>query len=92
MRKDANLGDVTNVATSRTNLGLGDSATRNVGTTAGTVAAGNDARFLSQASEKCFNLPVETQMVCILIADTLLPQKKVLQMVLQHLVLMGKFP
>ena len=29
----------------RTNLGLGDSATRNVGTTAGTVAAGNDSRF-----------------------------------------------
>jgi len=30
---------------SRTNLGLGDSATKNVGTTAGTVAAGNDSRF-----------------------------------------------
>ncbi len=29
----------------RTNLGLGSSATRNVGTTAGTVAAGNDSRF-----------------------------------------------
>ncbi|ECC9539738.1 tail fiber domain-containing protein [Salmonella enterica subsp. salamae] len=28
-----------------TNLGLGNSATRDVGTTAGTVAAGNDARF-----------------------------------------------
>ncbi|EPY9616458.1 tail fiber domain-containing protein [Enterobacter cloacae] len=30
---------------SRTNLGLGDSATRNVGTAAGTVAAGDDARL-----------------------------------------------
>lgn len=30
---------------SRTNLGLGDSATRNVGTAAGTVAAGDDKRF-----------------------------------------------
>jgi hypothetical protein len=29
----------------RSNIGLGDSATRNVGTTAGTVAAGDDARF-----------------------------------------------
>ncbi len=30
----------------RTDLGLGNSATRNVGTTAGTVAAGDDARLV----------------------------------------------
>ncbi|HFV9210424.1 TPA: tail fiber domain-containing protein [Enterobacter roggenkampii] len=31
----------------RINLGLGNSATRNVGTTAGTVAAGDDSRFVT---------------------------------------------
>lgn len=34
-----------NASTARTNLGLGDSATKNVGTSAGTVAAGNDYGF-----------------------------------------------
>ncbi len=37
----------TNAADARTNLGLGDSATRNVGTAAGTVASGDDSRFKS---------------------------------------------
>ncbi|ELQ3992647.1 MULTISPECIES: tail fiber domain-containing protein [Enterobacter] len=35
----------TNAADARTNLGFGNSATRNVGTAAGTVAAGDDSRF-----------------------------------------------
>ncbi len=38
---DATAGDV------RTTIGLGNSATLNVGTSAGTVAAGDDARFLA---------------------------------------------
>ncbi|MFB4890598.1 tail fiber domain-containing protein [Enterobacter hormaechei subsp. steigerwaltii] len=36
-----------NAADARTNLDLGDSATRNVGTEAGTVASGDDSRFKS---------------------------------------------
>jgi hypothetical protein len=35
-----------NAASGRTSLGLGDSAVRNVGTASGTVAAGNDVRFI----------------------------------------------
>jgi hypothetical protein len=40
-----NLDDLASVPTARTNLGLGSAALLNVGTTAGTVAAGNDSRF-----------------------------------------------
>ena len=45
MLRSQNLNDVLDKPTSRSNLGLGNSATRNVGTTAGTVAAGDDSRF-----------------------------------------------
>ncbi|MFB6517430.1 hypothetical protein [Streptomyces sp. NPDC056401] len=49
LAKAQNLADLLSPPTARTNLGLGNSATRNVGTTAGTVAAGDDARFTAAA-------------------------------------------
>lgn len=41
----SNLSDLNNTTTARTNLGLGGAATLNVGTSAGTVAAGDDSRI-----------------------------------------------
>ncbi|PIB96519.1 hypothetical protein [Caulobacter sp. X] len=43
-----NLSDLVSKPAARTNLGLGAAATRNVGTAAGTVAAGDDPRFAAQ--------------------------------------------
>ncbi|HHS1331964.1 TPA: phage tail protein [Salmonella enterica subsp. enterica serovar Infantis] len=45
LAKERNLADLTNVPLARQSLQLGDSATRNVGTTQGTVAAGDDSRI-----------------------------------------------
>lgn len=49
------LSGVTNASAARTNLGLGNSATRAVGTTTGTVAAGDDTR-ITGAAQKSSNL------------------------------------
>ncbi|EEC1079997.1 phage tail protein [Salmonella enterica subsp. enterica] len=45
LAKERNLADLTNIPQARQSLQLGNSATRNVGATAGTVAAGDDSRI-----------------------------------------------
>lgn len=44
-QRASNLSDLASASTARGSLGLGGAAVLNVGTTAGTVAAGNDARL-----------------------------------------------
>ncbi|EJE3532981.1 hypothetical protein M3741_000225 [Salmonella enterica] len=46
LAKDRNLNDIPDKAKARAALGLGDVATRYIGTRPGTVAAGNDARII----------------------------------------------
>ncbi|HHR0960739.1 TPA: phage tail protein [Klebsiella oxytoca] len=45
LRRTQNLADLNDTEEARDNLGLGNSATRDVGTTEGTVAAGDDSRI-----------------------------------------------
>lgn len=45
LQKAQNLGDLPDLTAARTSLGLGTAALRNVGSIAGTVAAGDDARL-----------------------------------------------
>lgn len=50
-----NLSDLASAGTARTNLGLGGASTLDVGTTTGTVAAGDDSR-ITGAAQKASNL------------------------------------
>jgi glycerophosphoryl diester phosphodiesterase len=50
-----NLSDLNDAGLSRTNLGLGTAATKNIGTTSGTVADGGDTR-ITGAAQKAANL------------------------------------
>ncbi|EPD3104805.1 phage tail protein, partial [Salmonella enterica] len=47
LAKERNLADLTNVPLARQSLQLGNSATRNVGTSPGTVASGDDSRIVT---------------------------------------------
>lgn len=55
LAKERNLADLTNIPLARQSLQLGNSATLNVGTTANTVAAGDDSR-ITGAMQKDQNL------------------------------------
>ncbi|MEG5498250.1 phage tail protein [Enterobacter bugandensis] len=52
LRQDANLRDVKDAAESRKNIGLKGAAVLDVGTTANTVAAGNDSRIVNALQKR----------------------------------------
>lgn len=59
LAKERNGADIPNVALFRQNIGVKGSALLDVGTTAGTVAAGNDSRIVNalQSTNTAINLP-----------------------------------
>ncbi|HGP2813969.1 TPA: phage tail protein [Salmonella enterica] len=63
LAKERNLADLTNIPLARQSLQLGNSATRNVGTTQGTVAAGDDSRITGalQKSQNGGDIPDKKQ-------------------------------
>ncbi|ELJ9127795.1 hypothetical protein RT798_004313 [Salmonella enterica] len=80
LAKDQNLNDVPDKAKARTALQLGNSATRNVGTTSGTVAAGDDSRITGamQKAQNGADIPNKPLFVQNLgLKETLNPTKRV---------------
>lgn len=55
LTKSNNLGDLVSATVARTNLGLTAAATMNVGTTVGTLAAGDDSRITGALQQTAFN-------------------------------------
>ncbi|HFH5379246.1 TPA: hypothetical protein ACGKDF_003827 [Salmonella enterica] len=80
LQKDQNLADVNDKAQARQSLQLGDSATCNVGTTQGTVAAGDDSRITGalQKSQNGGDIPDKASFIEHLgMKETLNPTKRV---------------
>lgn len=80
LAKDQNLNDVPDKAKARTALQLGNSATRNVGTTANTVAAGDDSRITGamQKDQNGADIPDKPGFIKnVGLAETLNPTKRV---------------
>lgn len=80
LQKDQNLADVPDKALARQSLQLGDSATRNVGTTPGTVAAGDDSRITGamQKDQNGADIPDKPGFIKNFgLAETLNPTKRV---------------
>lgn len=55
LKKSNNLGDLVSATVARTNLGLTTAATMSIGTTAGTLAAGDDARITGALQQAAFD-------------------------------------
>jgi hypothetical protein len=64
LNKASNLSDLASVSTARTNLGLGGAALLSVGTTTGTVAAGDDSRITGALQTSAYSSDVAPAALC----------------------------